>query len=118
VLTARTVDAPLPKLRAPRPEPWRVDVEDAAGKVLFSVALPAANVLRGEFAPGGGVIDGVHLRTDKAVFPVRVPVTGRAARLRVMGTVSTLDPRDPRARGHGADQIVELGTTSYPRISP
>jgi hypothetical protein len=118
VLSARTVDLPLPTLRAPRPDPWRADVEDAAGKVLFSASLPAANVLRGEFAPNGGAIDGVHLRTDRAVFPLRVPVSTAAVRLRVMGAVWTLDPADPRARGRSAEQIVELGVAAYPRISP
>jgi hypothetical protein len=118
VLTARTVDAPLPGLRVPRPEPWRVDVEDATGKAVFSVSIPAANALRGEFAPSGGAIDGIHLRTDKAVFPLRVPVSTTAARLRVMGAVWTLDSADPRARGRSAEQIVELGVAAYPRISP
>lgn len=118
VLSARTVELPLPRLRVPQPEPWRVDVEDASGKVLFSASLPAANALRGEFARAGGGIDGVHLRMDKAAFPVRLPVSPGAARLRVLGAASTLDPRDPRARGRTPDQIVELGSANYPRIAP
>ena len=108
VLSARSVAEPLPERRGSRREPWRVDVEDAAGRVLFSAPVPAANVLRGELASERGAIHGVHLRSALASFAVRVPRRSGAARLRVHGRASMLASEDPRGRGRGPDQLHEI----------
>ncbi len=115
VREARRVPSPLPKERAPVQRPWRVDVEDAARVVLFSQPLPAANVLRGEFAGADGRMEAVHFRTHDAHFALRVPDLAGAATLRFWGAAASLAPDDLRSAG-APDSMVELGHCPYPGV--
>lgn len=75
----RHVASPLPKHRAGRrPRPWRLQLEDAAGAVVYRAGLADPTVLRGEFhGDSTGRIEAVHIeQTKPVVFPVRLPAAG------------------------------------------
>lgn len=116
LLDAREVDFPLPRERAPEPEPWRVLVEDGDGRVLYLAQLKAPAPVRGELARPDGTFEETHAFVPATwTIAVRVPVLRGAATLRVFGPASSLSPEDPRARGVSPDTWLELGKVTLPR---
>lgn len=106
ILTARSVDLPLPRRRAtPRQEPWRVDVLDAAGSVLFTATLADASQLRGEFADAQGELSGVTVRQPKTAVTLRLPLLPDAVSVRL-------------SSDQGSGRQTELGRVNYPQVAP
>lgn len=104
-LTARSVDLPLPRRRGPaRTGPWRVDVLNTTGVVLFSAPLDDAATVRGEFADAHGQLSGVTAQKRVAAVTLRLPWLDGASHVRV---VSVSD---------GAER--ELGRVAYPQVAP
>lgn len=116
VLDARRVAEPLPLLRGRASGTWRVDLEDATGRVLHSVTVPAANEFRSELAGVDGGMDSMHHLDLTAVFAVRLPILAGAAVIRCFAPVGTLAPEDPRARAHAAEELIEIGRLSWPVV--
>jgi hypothetical protein len=109
VLESRNVDAPMPIDRSPERAPWRVRVEDASGGTLWVGAVEAAGVLRGEFAGPDGSIEGVHLATERAVLPVRIPNLAGAKTIRLFAAP---------AKGVPPGEMIELGHAPHPVPAP
>lgn len=111
----REVAQPLRRPRARSLLPWKVVVEDAGGVVLFEQEIPAANLVRGEFAGRNGAVEAVHLRVSTASFAVRLPVLAAGATVRFLGRAASLPDGDAR-RGSARDAaMVMLGSLPYPR---
>ncbi|MES1182207.1 MAG: hypothetical protein ABUL60_00255 [Myxococcales bacterium] len=104
-LTARSVELPLPRRRGTaRKGPWRVDVLDASGAVLFSAPLEDAATVRGEFADAQGQLSGVSAQKRVAAVTLRLPWLDGASEVRVVRL------------SNGADS--ELGRVAYPAVAP
>ena len=117
VLDARRVAEPLPLLRGRSTGTWRVDLEDATGRVLHSVSVPAANEFRSELAGADGGMDAMHHVDLAAVFAVRLPILPGAAVIRCFAPAGTLAPDDPRARAHAAEESIEIGRLAWPVVA-
>ena len=83
----RAVAGPLQRRRAPPMGPWRVELLDASGAVLFSTRLAAPTVVRAE-GLRGELPALVHL--PRASFLVSVPEAPGAAAVRVWAQAWTL----------------------------
>lgn len=104
-LTARSVELPLPRRRGPaRSGPWRVDVLNLAGTVLFSAPLEDAATVRGEFADADGKLSGVTAQKRVAAVTLRLPWLEGASHVRVVSVSG------------GTER--ELGRVAYPQVSP
>jgi hypothetical protein len=105
VLTARSVELPLPRRRGPQQQkPWRVDVLGAAGQVLFSAPLEDAATVRGEFPNANGQLSGVTAQKRVAAVTLRLPWLDGASEVRVLSV------------SNGRES--ELGRVAYPRLPP
>jgi len=118
VLDARRVAEPLPTLRGRSSGTWRVDLEDATGRVLHSVTVPAANEFRSELAGADGGMDSMHHVDLTAVFAVRLPILPGAAVIRCVAPAGTLATEDPRGRAHAAEELIEVGRLAWPVVAP
>ena len=116
VLDARRVAEPLPLLRGRSSGAWRVDLEDASGRVLHSVTVPAANEFRSELAGADGGMNSMHQVDLTAVFAVRLPILPGAAVIRCFAPAGTLASDDPRARAHSAEELIEIGRLAWPVV--
>ncbi len=117
VLESRTVDAPMPIDRSPERAPWRVRIEDASGGTLWIGAVEAAGVLRGELVGPDGSIESVHLASEPAVLPVRVPILAGAKTIRLFARPESVSG-DVRAKGVPPGEMFELGHAPYPETPP
>lgn len=117
VLDAREVDMPLPLDRAPGDEPWRVLVEDTGGAALYVAQLPAAEVLRAEFARPDGAIERARTPPRDSVFALRMPLLRGAAALTLYGRSSSLRPEHPRRAEASPGGMVELGKAALPAVT-
>ena len=113
VRQAQVVAMALPSTRFPKAQRWRADVEDGAGKAVFSANLPAGGERRGEFAGADGAMQAVHFRSDEFSFVLRVPLLEQAARIRFWETSPTVAPAAAATASKLAGDV-ELGTTPYP----
>lgn len=104
-LTARSVELPLPRRRGPKQQgPWRVDVLNASGAVLYTAPLDDAATVRGEFADANGQLSGVTAQKRVAAVTLRLPWLDSATEVRVVSV------------NEGQDS--ELGRVPYPRVEP
>jgi hypothetical protein len=117
VLDARRVSEPLPLLRGRASGSWRVDLEDASGRVLHTAMLPAANEFRAELAGADGGMDSMHHQNLTAVFAVRLPILAGATVIRCFAPAGTLAADDPRGRAHAAEELIEIGRLAWPVVT-
>jgi hypothetical protein len=104
-LMSRSVELPLPHRRGPAPqEPWRVDVLDSGGAVLYSAPLPDAGTLRAEFPDQNGQLKGVTAQQRVTAVTLRLPWLRAASEVRIVSV------------GQGGDS--ELGRVVYPQVEP
>lgn len=104
-LTARSVELPLPRRRGPKQQgPWRVDVLNASGAVLYTAPLEDAATVRGEFADANGQLSGVTAQKRVAAVTLRLPWLDGAAEVRIVSV------------NEGQDS--ELGRVVYPKVEP
>jgi hypothetical protein len=105
-LTARSVDLPLPRKRGPREKrPWRVDVLDVSGAVLFSAPLDDAATARGEFRDDEtGELRGTTVNKPIAAVTLRLPLLEQAREVLLVRV------------GERGDS--ELGRIPYPKVAP
>jgi hypothetical protein len=105
-LAARSVELPLPRRRGPaRQAPWRVDVSNSAGTVLFTAPLEDAATVRGEFRDEKtGATQGVTTERRVAAVTLRLPWLEGATDVRVVRV--------------GASGDTELGRVAYPKVMP
>lgn len=103
-LSSSSVELPLPKRRGPpRKAPWRAEVLDAAGQVLFTAPLDDAATVRGEFRDDeSGALTGTTQQRRVTSVTLRLPWLANAARVRLVSV------------GDGTD--TELGSVPYPRV--
>lgn len=97
VLDARVVNAPLPRLRAEEPQPWRLVMESAGGTVLHEIGLARADLLHAPHAEEGQ--RGAFVR-PQFVIALRVPRVAGPATLRLFA---------------GSEPITEFAVPSVPR---
>lgn len=116
VLDARRVAEPLPTLRGRSSGPWRVDLEDATGRVLHTVTVPAANEFRSELADADGGMASTHHVDLAAVFSVRLPILPGAAVIRCLAPAGTLAPEDPRGPARAPEALIEIGRLAWPVV--
>jgi hypothetical protein len=105
VLTARSLPLPLPRRRGPAPKrPWRADVLDAEGAVLFSQGLEDTSQVRGEFADERGRLQSASTRKSLAAVTLRLPLLAGASEVRIVSVDASGD--------------TELGRVAYPQVKP
>jgi hypothetical protein len=104
-LSARAVELPLPSRRGPaRRAPWRVDVLNASGAVVYTAPLEDAATVRGEFRDDKGELSGVTTQKRVAAVTLRLPWLDGASQVRVVRVAE------------GGDD--ELGRVVYPQVTP
>lgn len=93
---------------------WRVEVLDAAGKVLSSNDLDPPNIVHTHMlAPDGGSPE-VVLSMPSGTFEVALPVTPTGVRVRVLADPKSLPSNDGRINWVPVDGRVPLGDAPYP----
>ena len=99
VLDLREVALPLPLNRGRKEEPWRVQVEDRLGQLLYLAQLPAPAQLRGEFPRPDGTIEAVHPTSTEQFLSIRLPILPAAATVRLFGPPRDSTTLAPMERG-------------------
>jgi len=86
IVSAREVDLPLPRERAPktRADSWRVELLDGAGAVLSTAEVAHPDSVRGEFAAADGSMESHHVDREISEMIVRFPIDATARTLRVL----------------------------------
>jgi hypothetical protein len=105
LLLARSVDLPLPRRRGPaRPEPWRVEVRDESGALLFSAPIADASELRAEFPDERtGELRGTTAQKRVTAVTLRLPLLAAGKQVLIV---------------NAAGGEVELGRVAYPQVTP
>jgi hypothetical protein len=114
VTQQQVVQMPLPVDRTPTVLPWKVEVLDAGGTVLYAAGIPAANEVRGELARESGEIRHAHAQTLICNVMLRLPRLPGAATIRISGKAGSLPKGDPRKIDQD-DLMIELGTLTFPQ---
>jgi hypothetical protein len=110
LLQQRLVPGQLQRLKTPLPGPWRVDLLDPKGAVLFSTHLEAPNVVRAEGLQGETP---ALVLQPEASFLVNVPEDADAASLQVWAQAWTLSEAAP-----GSETWVKVGEVALPGAAP
>jgi hypothetical protein len=114
ILEVHVVASPLPRTRAPRSLGWRADIEDGAGRSLFSVSIPESGIRRGVFAGTDKRTESTQTRLETFSFALRLPLVPDAARIRFWDT-SLDEPRGALHFGSSTPAHGELGGVPYPK---
>ena len=94
-----------------------MEIEDGAGRKLFSESIAEGGVRRGVHAQPSEAPAATRTPMDTFSFPVRLPIIGGARRIRFVDTRPD-QPNDLLAFGKTSPAEVELGVFLYPANAP
>lgn len=110
LVEAGLVSEPLPSRKLDLEQlPWRLELTDDGGKLLFVLPLPTPAVQRGEYRPDAGRAHALRIHTTETTFPARLPLVEGAAKVKLLSRAHALPETDARREGKPPNAWVELG---------